>query len=349
MRKPVKRLLTGAAILAAGVVGLQSEAASISGAGASFPAPAYQRWAFDYGRATRLRVNYQSVGSGAGIAQIKAKTVNFGASDSPLKKAELDKFGLIQFPTLMGGVVPVVNVPGLKSGQLKLSGKVLADIYLGKIKKWNDPAIAELNKGLNLPSLGINVVHRSDGSGTTWIYTNYLTKVSTSWANGPGNGKAVAWPCGIGGKGNAGVAAMTQKVVGSIGYVEYAYALETHMPYALLRNKAGKFAAPTMEAFQAAAAHADWKNAPGLYMVLTNQPGDKSWPITGATYILVYKKQNNMQKASDVLKFFDWAYKQGDHTAEKLNYVPMPDSVVDLVKEIWRTQIKVNGERVYNK
>jgi phosphate transport system substrate-binding protein len=347
MRSVVKNLLMGAVVATAGFAGLKSNAASINGAGASFPAPAYQRWAFDYGRMTHVKINYQSVGSGAGIAQIKAKTVDFGASDKPLKKADLDKVGLIQFPMLMGGVVPVVNLPGVKAGQVKLSAEVLADIFLGKIKKWNDPVIVALNNGVELPDLAINVVHRSDGSGTTWIFTNYLTKVSTEWAKGPGNGKAVAWPCGIGGQKNAGVAAMVMKVKGSIGYVELAYALTNDMAYTLLKNKAGKFVAPTTEAFQAAAANADWENAPGFYMVLTDQPGSKSWPITGATYILIYKNQKDITKAANVLKFFDWAYSKGDKTAMDLHYVPMPDNVVEMVKAVWKKEVKAAGKAVY--
>jgi phosphate transport system substrate-binding protein len=321
---------------------------AISGAGATFPYPIYAKWAESYAKNTGVKMNYQSIGSGGGIKQIEAKTVDFGASDAPLKPEELDKQGLMQFPMIMGGVVPVVNVPGIKPGQLKITAKVLADIYLGKITKWNDAAIKKLNSGLKLPSKEITVVHRSDGSGTTWIYTNYLTKVSKDWAKNVGNDKAVAWPTGVGGKGNEGVASYVGRIKGSIGYVEYAYALQNKMTYALLQNKDGNFVKPETKTFQAAAANADWKNAAGFYMVLTDQPGKESWPITGASFILVYKAQQKPDTAKAVLKFFDWSYHHGAKMAEKLDYVPMPSSVVSLVENTWANEIKgTDGHAVW--
>jgi phosphate transport system substrate-binding protein len=320
----------------------------INGAGATFPYPIYAKWAKKYASEKGVKLNYQSIGSGGGIKQIKAKTVDFGASDAPLKAEELDKVGLMQFPMVMGGVVPVVNVPGIKGGDLKLSPNVLADIYLGKIKKWNDKAIKHDNPNLQLPSLSITVVHRSDGSGTTWIYTNYLTKVSKTWATQVGNNKAVAWPTGVGGKGNEGVASYVSRIKGAIGYVEYAYALQNKMSYAKLLNHDGHFVAPNSASFQAAAANADWSNAPGFYMVLTDQPGKASWPITGATFILVYKNQAKVDVGREVLKFFDWSYHHGNSMAEQLDYVPMPNSVVKLVEKTWAKAIKDNsGNKVW--
>ena len=315
----------------------------ISGAGATFPYPVYAKWAEAYNKKTGVKMNYQSIGSGGGIKQINAKTVDFGASDAPLTKEQLDKGGLLQFPMVMGGVVPVVNVAGISAGQLKISPTVLADIYLGKIKKWNDRAITSLNPGLSLPAKRITVVHRSDGSGTTWIYTNYLSKVSPEWKSKVGNDKAVSWPAGVGGKGNEGVASYVSRIKGSIGYVEYAYALQNKMASVKLENRDGHFVDPTSDAFQAAAANADWSHAPGFYMVLTDQPGAKSWPITGATFILVHKQQPKPDVAKAVLGFFDWAYAVGDDMASQLDYVPMPDNVVDLVHQAWRDQIKGPG------
>jgi phosphate transport system substrate-binding protein len=312
----------------------------ISGAGATFPYPIYAKWAESYAQKTGIKMNYQSIGSGGGIKQIEAKTVDFGASDAPLKPEELSKSGLIQFPMIMGGVVPVVNVQGLQPGELKLSGSVLADIYLGKIAKWNDKAINDLNPGVKLPNKTITVVHRSDGSGTTWIFTNYLSKVSGEWKKKVGNEKSVAWPTGIGGKGNEGVASYVGQSKNSIGYVEYAYALQNKMTYAQLRNQSGKFVKPNTASFQAAAANADWKDAPGFYMVLTDKPGKDSWPITGASFILVYKNQKQPDTAKDVLKFFDWSYHHGGKLAEELDYVPMPSQVVSLVEITWQHDIK---------
>lgn len=322
----------------------------ISGAGATFPYPVYAKWAEAYKRHTGIRMNYQSIGSGGGIKQIEAKTVDFGASDAPLKPEVLNKFGLMQFPMIMGGVVPVINVPGIKPGELKLSGQVLADIYIGAITKWNDPAIKATNPDVNLPDKNITVVHRSDGSGTTWIFTNYLSKVSSNWKNKVGNDKSVAWPVGFGGKGNEGVASYVKRLKNSIGYVEYAYALQNKMSYVLLGNKEGNYVSPKTSTFQAAAANADWEHADGFYMVLTDQPGKESWPITGASFILVYKEQHKVKTAKNVLKFFDWAYHHGQKMAESLDYVPMPKAVVELVETTWHHNIKSrSGHHIWTK
>jgi phosphate transport system substrate-binding protein len=322
-------------------------AATINGAGATFPYPVYGQWAWMYNKETGVKLNYQSIGSGGGISQIKAKTVDFGASDAPLKAAELNEAGLLQFPMIMGGVVPVINVPGIAAGQLKLSGATLADIFLGKIKKWNDAAVIKENPGLTLPDTAITVVYRADGSGTTWIFTNYLSKISKAWQDTVGNAKAVKWPAGVGGKGNEGVASYVQRIKGSIGYVEYAYALQNKLNYSQLQNQAGKYVAPTSATFQAAAANADWANAEGFYLVLTDQPGDESWPITGASFILVYKEQASAATAKEVLNFFDWCYRNGNSTAEKLDYVPMPEKVVKMVEKVWTEQIKASGKPVW--
>ncbi len=338
----MKRILFAATMFAAATLGATNALAGkvINGAGATFPYPAYGKWAWAYNKETGVRLNYQSIGSGGGIKQIKAKTVDFGASDAPLKPAELDKFGLMQWPQIMGGVVPVVHIAGIQANQLKLSAENLAAIYLGKITKWDDAHIKADNPGLNLPHQDITVVHRADGSGTTWIFTNYLTKVSGEWADKVGNAKSVAWPVGLGGKGNEGVAAFVRKVDGAIGYVEYAYALQNHMASVLLKNRDGNFVAPTSANFQAAAAGADWAHAKGYYMVLTNQPGANSWPITGASFILMYKTQQHPERAREVLKFFDWAFHHGQKLAESLDYVPMPEKVVKMIENTWRTTIK---------
>jgi phosphate transport system substrate-binding protein len=339
-----------AALLGFGVPTAPAQAATgINGAGATFPFPVYSQWAYLYEKDTHVRLNYQSIGSGGGIKQIKARTVDFGASDAPLKPEDLDQAGLIQFPMIMGGVVPVVNIEGLKPGELRLSGSTLADIYLGKITKWDDAKIKAENPGVKLPAQAITVVHRADGSGTTWIFTNYLTKISPEWAQKVGNDKAVEWPAGVGGKGNEGVAGYVQRVKGAIGYVEYAYALQNKMSHVLLKNQAGNYVAPTSDTFQAAAANADWSHAPGFYMVLTDQPGKDSWPITGASFILVYKDQQNAETAKTVLKFFAWCYKNGDETALKLDYVPMPKNVVDLVENTWAKEIHASGKAVWTK
>ncbi len=335
----MKKMIFVAALIAVGAMSAAPVAqatVTLNGAGATFPYPVYSKWAYSYHKKTGVKLNYQAIGSGGGIRQIKAKTVDFGASDAPLKPAELDKFGLMQYPMIMGGVVPVVNIAGVKAGQLKLTARNIADIYLGKITKWNDPRITANNTGLSLPHEAITVVHRADGSGTTWIFTNYLTKVSGEWANKLGNAKAISWPTGLGGKGNQGVAAFVGKVKGSIGYVEYAYALQNHMASVLLQNHYGNFVAPTAANFQSAAAGADWAHAKGYYMVLTNQPGAHSWPITGASFILMYKTQNNPAQGKQVLKFFDWSYRHGAKAAEALDYVPMPAAVSSMVRATWK-------------
>jgi len=315
----------------------------LSGAGASFPYPVYAKWATKYNQNTGLKLVYQSIGSGAGIAQIKAKTVDFGASDEPLKAEEMDKGGLVQFPMIMGGVVPVINVERIAKGKLRLTPELLADMYLGKIKKWNDPKIMAVNSDLKLPDQEITVVHRADGSGTTWIFTNYLTKVSAEWKEKVGNDKTVSWPTGVGGKGNEGVSALVKKTEGAIGYVEYAYALRERLKFVQLQNRGGKFVAPTIETFQTAAANADWEKAPGFYIVLTDQPGEKSWPIVGASYILIYKNQLAPEKAEAMLKFFDWCFKQGPSMAMDLHYVPMPPKVYNLVEADWTKQVTAGG------
>ncbi len=325
------RTLTGALALLGTVTAALAQ--DVTGAGASFPAPLYARWAADYNKATGNRINYQSVGSGAGIRQISGKTVDFGASDAPLKDEDLAKDGLVQFPMVIGGVVPVVNIAGIATRQMKLSGAVLGDIYLGKITKWNDAAIAGLNPGLKLPDAQIAVVRRADGSGTSFIFTNYLSKVNEQWKSKVGEGTAVKWPTGAGGKGNEGVAAFVQRLPNSIGYVEYAYAKQNKMTYPLLQNAAGIFVAPDDASFKAAAAGADW--AKSFYQILTNQPGKEAWPITGATFIVMHARQDKPQPAAAALRFFDWAYKNGDQTALELDYVPMPDSVKSAARRQW--------------
>ena len=319
-------------------------AQEVTGAGASFPAPLYAKWAADYNKATGVRINYQSVGSGAGIKQIDAKTVDFGASDMPLKDEELKAKGLIQFPTVIGGVIPVVNIKGINAGQLRLNGQVLGDIYLGKITKWNDGAIKALNPSLALPDAAIAPVRRADGSGTTFIFTNYLSKVNPEWKAKVGEGTAVNWPTGAGGKGNEGVAAFVGRLPNSIGYVEYAYVKQNKMTYALLQNTAGNFVSPDDKAFKAAAAGADWSKT--FYQILTNQPGADSWPITGATFILMHKVQEKPQQATQVMKFFEWAYKNGDKTADDLDYVPMPGTVKTQIEKQWATEVKDGSGKV---
>ena len=313
---------------------------SISGAGATFPYPIYAKWASAYHRLTGVKLNYQSIGSGGGIKQIRAKTVDFGASDAPVTPENLEKWGLFQFPMIVGGVVPVVHLRGIGPGRLRLSGELLAAIYLGKIRRWNDPRIAAENPGLSLPNRRITVVHRADGSGTTWIFTNYLSKVSPSWKKRVGTGKAVAWPTGIGGKGNEGVASYVERIPGAIGYVEFAYALQNHLSHILLKNRAGRYVTPSIASFQAAAANADWAHAKGFYMVLTNQPGDESWPITGASFILMQRVQDHPRRGKAVLKFFDWAYRNGQEMAKSLDYVPIPPKVYSLVEEAWKSGLK---------
>lgn len=325
-----RSLLAAAALSAAtGAVFAQD----VTGAGASFPAPVYAKWADAYNKVTGARINYQSVGSGAGIRQIKAKTVDFGASDAPLKDDELAKDGLVQFPTVIGGVVPVVNIKGVQPGQIKMTGQLLGDIYLGKVTKWNDPALAALNAGVPLPDAAIAVVRRADGSGTSFLFTNYLSKVNAEWKSKVGEGTAVNWPTGAGGKGNEGVSAFVQRLPNSIGYVEYAYAKQNKMSHVLLKNAAGNFVGPDEVNFKAAAAGAEWSKS--FYQVLTEQQGKESWPITGATFILMHKAQDKPANASNALKFFEWAYASGDKMASDLEYVPLPDAVKALVRKQW--------------
>ncbi|MDH5857280.1 phosphate ABC transporter substrate-binding protein PstS [Lampropedia aestuarii] len=313
-------------------------AQDVNGAGASFPAPLYSKWAADYNKATNVRINYQSVGSGAGLRQIEAKTVDFGASDAPLKDEALQEKGLVQFPTVVGGIVPVVNISGIEPGQLRLSGEVLANIYLGKITNWDDEAIKAINPGVNLPNDLIAVVRRADGSGTTFGFTNYLSQVSAEWQKEVGEGTAVKWPTGAGGKGNEGVAAFVSRLPSSIGYVEYAYAKQNKISYAQMQNKDGQFVHPSEESFKAAAAGADWENS--FYQILNNKPGAAAWPITTTTYILMHAKQDNADKAAAALKFFDWAYANGDKTASDLDYVALPQSVKDMIRKEWTDDIK---------
>lgn len=334
-------LLASAALgLAALTTASTAGAQQITGAGATFPYPLYAKWAEEYKKATGASLNYQSIGSGGGIKQIKAKTVNFGASDMPLKPDELEESGLMQFPSIMGGVVPVVNLEGVAPGQLRLSGEVLGGIYTGKITKWNAPEIAQLNPGVTLPGKPINPIYRSDGSGTTFLFTDYLSKVSPEFKSKVGSGTAVKWPTGLGGKGNEGVAANVQRIRNSIGYVEFAYAKRNKIAHAQLRNRAGQFVQPDESSFQAAAAGADWANAPGFSLVLTDQAGPGSWPITGASFILMHKSQANPATAAEALKFFDWSFKNGDKMASDLDYVALPDAVVKLIQQAWKTQIK---------
>ena len=345
MKTSVCSVLTMAALCFGGVAAAQD--ITITGAGASFPFPVYSQWANKYHEMTGVKLNYQSIGSGGGIAQIKAKTVDFGASDAPLNAEELNEAGLMQFPMVMGGVVLVVNLDGVAAGQVKLTPAVLADIFLGKITKWNDAALTAINAGVTLPDLDITVVYRADGSGTTWIFTNYLDKISPEWHEKVGTDKAVEWPLGVGGKGNEGVSQYVMKVKGAIGYVEFAYALQNNMAYTQLQNGAGQFVAPTIESFQAAAANADWANAPGFYMVLTNQPGDASWPITGASFILIYKEQADAKIAEAMLNFFDWGFKHGTDIAKALNYVPMPENVIAQVESLWKSSVTAGGQPVW--
>lgn len=332
-----KQVSIGVALSAAA---LTAHAVDITGAGASFPYPAYAKWAAKYHEEVGHRINYQSIGSGGGQQQIIAKTVDFGASDDPMKADALKEHNLLQFPAIIGGVVPVINIQGIKPGELKLSGAVLADIYLKKITKWNDDAIKALNPDLELPNASIIVVHRSDGSGTTFNWTNYLSKVSSDWKSTVGEGKAVKWPVGQGGKGNEGVAAYVRQLKNSIGYVEYAYAKQNNLSWAQLQNKDGNFVQPSEETFAAAAANADWNSAPGMGVVLTDEPGADSWPITAASFILMHKVQDKPENGKAVLQFFDWAFKNGQKMASELDYVPMPESVVNQIAEIWKTEVK---------
>ncbi|CAL61286.1 Phosphate-binding periplasmic protein precursor (PBP) [Herminiimonas arsenicoxydans] len=338
------------AVVAAGaaVAFSSAVAADITGAGATFPYPIFSKWAEAYKTATGTGMNYQSIGSGGGIKQIKAKTVDFGASDMPLKAEELETEGLIQFPAIMGGVVPIVNVDGVAPGQLKLTSDVIAGIYLGKITKWNDPQLTALNPAAKLPNADITVVHRSDGSGTTFLWTDYLSQTNAEFKSTVGAGTAVKWPAGVGGKGNEGVAANVQRIKGSIGYVEYAYAKKNKMSHTQLKNRDGQFVQPEDDSFKAAAAGADWAKAPGMGLVLTNQKGKDSWPITGVSFILMHKSQASAERGKEVLKFFDWAYKNGGAMATELDYVGMPASVVKMVQDSWKANVKdASGKAVW--
>ncbi|OGS88283.1 MAG: phosphate ABC transporter substrate-binding protein PstS [Gallionellales bacterium GWE2_58_10] len=341
MNSKLKQLIIGITTATAlSFAGAGQAATTITGAGATFPYPIYAKWAEAYKAQSGVNMNYQSIGSGGGIKQITARTVNFGASDMPLTPEKLEKGGLMQFPTVIGGVVPVINVAGVGSGALKLDGATLANIYLGKITKWNDPAVAALNKDVNLPADDITVVHRSDGSGTTFIFTNYLSKASPEWKSAVGEGTAVSWKAGTGGKGNEGVASYVQRIKGSIGYVEYAYALQNKMNAAQMKNRDGNFVEPGETSFKAAAANAQWDKAPGFYEILTDEPGKESWPISGATFILMHKMQEDAASAREVLKFFDWAYANGGKLASELDYVPLPENVQNLIRKAWKDQIR---------
>jgi phosphate transport system substrate-binding protein len=335
--KPVSRLLAAAALLAVTACGQPSS--SISGAGATFPYPIYAQWAHAYQAESGVGLNYQSIGSGGGIAQIKARTVIFGATDKPLAAKELDAAGLAQFPTVIGGVVPVVNISGIKAGEIVLDGPTLAAIYLGEIRSWNDPAIVKLNPAVKLPAQAIAVVHRSDGSGTSFIFTDYLSKMSPAWKSKVGTATAVAWPVGLGAKGNEGVATSVMQASGSIGYVEYAYARQNKLTYLRLLNRAGKAVAPTAASFSAAAVSADWSSVPAFDLLLTDQPGEGAWPISGATFVLVYKKPADPAATASALKFFRWAYAHGDMAAA-LDYVPLPASLVQQVEQSWHASVR---------
>jgi phosphate transport system substrate-binding protein len=333
-------LKTSILALALASAGMVANAAEITGAGASFVFPAMSKWSADYNKATKNKVNYQSIGSGGGIAQIKAATVDFGSSDAPLKPGDLAASGLAQFPSVMGAVVPIVNIPGLKQGQVQLTGPIIADIYLGKITKWNDPAIAAVNSGVTFPALKITVVHRSDGSGTTFNFVNYLSKVSLDWRNKVGEGTAVKWPTGVGGKGNEGVAAYTKQIKGAIGYVELSYAITNKLNYTAVRNRAGNFIVPSKESIKAAAASAEWGDVKDFSLVITDAPGAQAYPISATNFILMYKKPKNSQRSKEALAFFDWVYRNGDTSAEALGYVALPADLTTQIKAYWAANIK---------
>lgn len=336
--------------VALGAAAFSVQAAAVTGAGASFPYPIYAKWAAEYNKATGHQINYQSIGSGGGQQQIIAKTVDFGASDDPLSAEKLKDNNLLQFPAVIGGTVPVINVDGIKPGELKLTGEVLANIYLGKITKWDDAAIVALNDGLKLPSADIIVVHRSDGSGTTFGWTNYLSQVSSEWKDKVGEGKAVKWPVGQGGKGNEGVAGYVRQLANSIGYVEYAYAKQNNLSWTQLQNRDGNFVQPEQTTFAAAAANADWKSAPGMGVVLNQEPGAESWPITQATFILLHKTADKPEQTKAVMEFFDWAWDNGGKLASELDYVPLPKEVSDEVRGLWASEVKAaDGSAVWSK
>ncbi|MGZ3236490.1 MAG: phosphate ABC transporter substrate-binding protein PstS [Burkholderiaceae bacterium] len=344
----LKQLLQSITVVTCAAFSLSSAmAADITGAGATFPYPIYAKWAEAYKQATGVGLNYQSIGSGGGIKQIKAGTVDFGASDMPLQADDLEKSGLTQFPAIMGGVVPIVNLEGVAPGKLKFTGQVLGDIYLGKITKWNAPEIAALNPGVKFPAADITVVHRADGSGTSFLWTDYLSKTNAEFKTQVGAGTAVKWPVGVGGKGNEGVAASVQQFKDSIGYVEYAYAKKNKMTYTQVKNHDGHFVQPDDDSFKAAAAGAEWSKTPGMAVVLTDQVGKASWPITGASFIIMYKKQADAAKGKEVLKFFDWAYKNGGAMATELDYVAMPAPVVKFVETEWKQITDASGKAVW--
>jgi len=326
--------------MAAALCASAAQATDVTGAGSSFVYPVMAKWSAAYKNSTGNRINYQSIGSGGGIAQIKAATIDFGASDKPLTAAELSKFGLGQFPVVIGGIVPVVHIPGVQAGAMKLDGPLLADIFLGKITKWNDPAIAALNSGVSLPDMKITVVHRSDGSGTTFNFSNYLSKVSAEWKSQVGEGTALSWPAGVGGKGNEGVAAYVKQINGGIGYVEYAYALQNHLAFARMKNAAGKFVQPRSESFSSAAATANWSSAPDFNVIMTNAAGPEAWPITATTWAIMYKKPKNAAQTKAALDFFKWAFENGKPQADSLDYVPLPDALVSKIETYWAQNIK---------
>ena len=345
-KRHMKHWIAAACLMAAGISGVQAQggAHDVTGAGASFPAPLYTKWAAQYHTATGNRINYQSVGSSAGLKQVEAKTVDFGASDAPLTDAELQSKGLVQFPTVVGGIVPVINLPGIAPGKLRLDGKTLGDIYLGKITRWNDPALAAINPGLALPDEAIAVVRRADGSGTSFAFTHYLSAAHAEWKERVGTGTAVNWPVGLGGKGNEGVAAFVKRLAGAIGYVEFAYAHRNGLAHAQLQNSAGRFVQPSQASFKAAALGADWKKS--FHQILTNQPGEGAWPITSATFILMHKTQEKPAQAVASLAFFSWAYKNGDSLAEGLDYVPMPGEIKTIIMDSWRKIADASGKPV---
>ena len=334
----MKLMQTAFAGMAGALFAIAAQATDITGAGSTFAAPIYTKWADAYQKSGGGKVNYQGIGSSGGIKQINAKTVDFAGSDAPLKDDELEKDGLFQFPTVVGGVVPVVNIPGIKAGEIVLSGEVLGDIYLGKIKKWNDPAIAALNPKVKLPDTDIAVVRRADGSGTSFIWTNYLSKVNPEWKSKVGEGTTVNWPIGTGGKGNDGVAAFVQRLPGAIGYVEWAYVKQNHMTYTDMKNSSGSVVEPKTETFKAAAAGADWKKS--FYQILTNEPGKEAWPVVGATFVLLHTTQEKAPQGTETLKFFDWAFKNGTPAANELDYISLPESVVSEIRTQWKAKVK---------
>ncbi|CAH2786772.1 MAG: Phosphate ABC transporter, substrate-binding protein PstS (TC 3.A.1.7.1) [uncultured Paraburkholderia sp.] len=336
--KLMQTVFAGVAGVAGALFGIAAQAADITGAGSTFAAPIYTKWADAYQKTGGGKVNYQGIGSSGGIKQIEAKTVDFAGSDAPLKDDELAKAGLFQFPTVVGGVVPAVNMPGVKAGELTLSGEVLGDIYLGKIKKWNDPAIVALNPKVKLPDTDIAVVRRADGSGTTFIWTNYLSKVNADWKSKVGEGATVSWPTGTGGRGNDGIAAFVQRLPGAIGYVEWAYVKQNHMTYVAMKNSMGAVVEPKMETFKAAATGADWSKS--FYQILTNEPGKDAWPIVGATFVLLHTAQDKPAQGTETLKFFDWVFKNGTQAANDLDYISLPDSVTAEIRSQWKSKVK---------